>query len=188
MNKLPLTMKYLLGLREQTAWGATDLIWQFMGDRNGYGTTQTACAEQVFSYAMRGVYRDGAGLDPLTLDDSAHRLIFSPEFAEVGLNGPSNYIDGMWHNNRGLEHARLFPLDRADSRYGVTGVRTVQRYEDNTLNALAVWALPILQEWVCNDDSFIGNAQVRKALRELAVKQFPMLNEDSLGGVQGSAV
>lgn len=188
MNKLPLTMKYLLGLREQTAWGATDLIWQFMGDTNGYGTTQTACAEQVFSYAMRGVYRDGAGLDPLTLDDSAHRLIFSPEFAEVGLNGPSNYIDGMWHNNRGLEHARLFPLDRADSRYGVTGVRTVQKYEDNTLNALAVWALPILQEWVCNDDSFIGNAQVRKALRELAVKQFPMLNEDSLGGVQGSAV
>lgn len=184
MEKMPLTMKYLLGLREQTVVGSTDLIWQFVGDGSDYGQTQEQIRSELWRTSNQGIYRDNSDIPIIDVEHAmANRLICSPEFAEVGLNSSTRYYTGMWYSSRGAEHAQRFPMSREDTRNGESYIKTVQKNEDGSLNPLARWALPILQEWTCNDDSFIGNAQVRKALRELANKQFPILNVDSLGGV-----
>lgn len=50
----------------------------------------------------------------------------------------------------------------------------------NKINPLGHWALRIMKEWACNDGSFVGNATVRKVMREMVVKQFPMLDGETL--------
>lgn len=66
----------------------------------------------------------------------------------------------------------------ANPLFGETQQMTVA-HDEVQLNSLAKWALPVLQEWV-SDKSFVGNETVRTVLKELVLKQFPMLNADTL--------
>jgi hypothetical protein len=108
-------------------------------------------------------------VEGLTASDENRTMSSAPWVMETGL-GLSGYSDSefAWAN-RSEEWQLAHPIGEHS-----VFQKTVA-HNDTQLNQLAQWALPILQEWV-SDQSFIGNPTIRQVIKELAVKQFPMLN------------
>ena len=109
----------------------------------------------------------------LTATDPSEAMPAAPWVMETGV-GVSGFNDSpfAWQN-RGAEWQAAHPIGQ-HSQYQKTVA-----HNDIEPNQLAQWALPILQEWV-SDQSFIGNPTVRQVIKELALKQFPMLNPTDL--------
>lgn len=152
---------------------------------------------KVQAYYYDAQIRDGA--DHATATDNAHRqarhcltqhgfqpsttasdtLVVSPHFAETGLGGRQTayYLQP-------LQYGLVTPIPNAHWAIGrhdfgdeISALMTEDR---DALNGTAQWALRILMEWV-GDASFVGNSEVRRAMRSMAVKQFPNLLADRDG-------
>lgn len=173
---MPLTMRYVKGLAEQTVNGVIDMGEEFNAwatATNYQGSTNSNLS------SIRQTLRAGNHRTQFGNGD----LVTSACFIETGAN--ASYNNGRFLP-RGCHATDRIVKDAAwASRWGADGDTSSLLRADtcsetrggDTLNPIALWAMPILREWV-SETSFVGNPQVRKALRELCREQFTSLDDE----------
>jgi len=168
-RSMPLTMRYMQGLRETTKLAMYERAANRM---QAIGCSQSAIDELYANYRSSFGTRNG-------------KIVCAPWFWET-LTGRNAM------QNNSLFHLDLNTRQLDDPTYSTLWSTTTNEYlydrtvseEGGRTNNLATWALLILQEWACNDNSFVRNETVRKVLREMAVKQFRSVDRETLDNDQ----
>lgn len=159
-RKMPLTMRVLSGDISQTEDGIAERTGNY-ASASGNTITET---EAMVQYALNNVQEQG---------QHPQRLLISPVYSDTGVGVNSLYGVRHWRGIRWSERQIIDPHHTQRwIRHGfdVDYERRAERDGDN-LNVTAQWAYEIMREWV-SDTSFVGNATVRKVMREMCEKQF----------------
>lgn len=168
-TRMPKTMRTLTSSANATATGIADGVRRY--GMSYYQLAQDRDAQVDYMVERAESF---CGSEE-TRRDFPNRLFLHPLLADTGVglhrqsNDGSRYWRGIgWTERQQIDSQLLtsWSFDTAGS-----SERRAELRDDNTLNVIAQWAMPIMQEWV-SDSSFVGNHTVRKAMREMCKKQF----------------